>query len=149
LPKIVERVTHHLSPDTSFTIPFLVTYRTVATSDELLTLLLARMDLPEPQNKEPAEMARWAAQFRDPITARACNMLKHWVRYFHCAKFSFFDAHSVPKVTYHWTDFAEDDVLKQMMEDFFEVPIPSMKLCFALLTRRQEPIYQEYPSKLD
>jgi len=58
MPKIVERLTHPSAPDASFVLPFLVCYRTCATSDEVLHLILARLDLPEPSNKDVAEMVR-------------------------------------------------------------------------------------------
>eukprot|EP01104_Vermistella_antarctica_P018544 TRINITY_DN6909_c0_g1_i1.p1 TRINITY_DN6909_c0_g1~~TRINITY_DN6909_c0_g1_i1.p1 ORF type:complete len:1360 (-),score=297.12 TRINITY_DN6909_c0_g1_i1:29-4108(-) len=77
VPKLVERLTHHTYPNTTFLNYFMMTYATFMTSEALLELLKIRWKLPRPTNAEKA--AQYALQVERPIQLRILCVLKVWV----------------------------------------------------------------------
>jgi hypothetical protein len=79
-PALIERLTIHDSHDSSFTQTFLLTYRSFATSMEVIDALIRRFSIkPPPQLTNPQDLKVWNEKKAMPIRLRVCNVLKSWI----------------------------------------------------------------------
>lgn len=79
-PALIERLTIHDSHDSSFTQTFLLTYRSFATSVEVIDALIKRFCIkPPPQLTNPQDLKIWNEKKAMPIRLRVCNVLKLWI----------------------------------------------------------------------
>lgn len=82
-PALIERLTIHDSHDSNFTQNFLLTYRSFATSIQLIEALITRFCIqPPPQLNNPADLKVWNEKKAMPIRLRVCNVLKSWIETF-------------------------------------------------------------------
>jgi len=79
-PALIERLTIHDSHDSSFTQTFLLTYRSFASSMEVIDALIKRFCIkPPPQLTNPQDLKIWNEKKAMPIRLRVCNVLKSWI----------------------------------------------------------------------
>jgi len=79
-PALIERLTIHDSHDSGFTSTFLLTYRSFATSIEVIEALIKRFCIkPPPQLTNPQDLKIWNEKKAVPIRLRVCNVLKSWI----------------------------------------------------------------------
>jgi hypothetical protein len=79
-PALIERLTIHDSVDPSFTQTFLLTYRSFASSVEVIDALIKRFCIkPPPQLNNPQDLKIWNEKKAMPIRLRVCNVLKSWI----------------------------------------------------------------------
>ncbi|ORX41380.1 ras GEF [Piromyces finnis] len=79
-PALIERLTIHDSHDTNFTQSFLLTYRSFASSMEVIDALIKRFCIkPPPQLNNPQDLKIWNEKKAMPIRLRVCNVLKSWI----------------------------------------------------------------------
>jgi len=80
-PALIERLTIHDSPDASFTQTFLLTYRSFATSTEVIDALINKRFCikPPPQLTNPQDLKIWNEKKAIPIRLRVFNVLKSWI----------------------------------------------------------------------
>lgn len=76
---LVEQLTRHDRPDTTFTTIFLLTYRSFTTAAELFELLVRRFNLQPPQGLVRDEMSIWEEHKQKPARFRVLNILKSWL----------------------------------------------------------------------
>ncbi|KAJ9108726.1 hypothetical protein QFC21_000046 [Naganishia friedmannii] len=79
LPALVERLTLHESMDPTFNSTFLMTYRSFATADEVLALLIQRYQLQPLPDLTPGQLSDWAERKQKPVKLRVFNILKTWL----------------------------------------------------------------------
>ena len=70
LTKLVERLTHPITPDSNSIQPFLATYRSFCTGSQLLDLLISRYCVPPPKDKSPENLERYKAKLQTPVQLR-------------------------------------------------------------------------------
>lgn len=104
LPKIVERLTHHATPDSNSLLGFFATFRTFTTPNEVMDLLTSRYSMPVPKDKTPAVLEEFKSKMQTPIYLRVFNAIKTWV-------------------DKHWYDFEEDPSLKSKLSEFCNGPL--------------------------
>ncbi|OUM61235.1 hypothetical protein PIROE2DRAFT_54633 [Piromyces sp. E2] len=79
-PALIERLTIHDSHDINFTQTFLLTYRSFASSTEVIEALIKRFCIrPPPQLNNPQDLKIWNEKKAMPIRLRVCNVLKSWI----------------------------------------------------------------------
>jgi len=80
---LVERLTLHDHFDANYTNTFLLTYRSFSTSTKLMTALLRRYSLPQPQGlTDLNEVNDWHENKLKLIRLRVCNVVKCWFESF-------------------------------------------------------------------
>ncbi|KZT56335.1 ras GEF [Calocera cornea HHB12733] len=76
LPALVEHLTLHNRLDSTFNETFLMTFKSFATVDEVVTELIARFNLPAPQNVTPEQFNEWKESKQKRYRFRTMNILK-------------------------------------------------------------------------
>jgi son of sevenless-like protein len=104
LPKIIERLTHHKTPDGASLPTFLATYRTFTTPHEVLDLLIWRYSMPACRDRSPDVQTKFKELMLIPVTTRVFNVLKLWVEK-------------------HYYDFEADPELKKKLINFIETKL--------------------------
>lgn len=79
LPGLVEQLTRHDRPDTTFTTIFLLTYRSFTSASELFELLVQRFNLQPPPGLTRDEYSIWEEHKQKPARFRVLNILKAWL----------------------------------------------------------------------
>ncbi|EJU03215.1 ras GEF [Dacryopinax primogenitus] len=76
LPALVEHLTLHNRLDSTFNETFLMTFKSFATVDEVVTELITRFNLPPPPNLSPQQYAEWKDDKQKRYRFRTMNILK-------------------------------------------------------------------------
>lgn len=79
LAGLVEQLTRHDRPDTTFNATFLLTYRSFISAAELFQMLVQRFNLQPPAGLNREEMLQWEEQKQKPVRFRVVNVLKTWI----------------------------------------------------------------------
>mmetsp|Transcript_26275 Transcript_26275/g.29252 ORF Transcript_26275/g.29252 Transcript_26275/m.29252 type:complete len:1079 (-) Transcript_26275:138-3374(-) len=124
LPKLVERVTHHISYDSSLLSPFLATFRTFTTPSELLELLKWRFNVPPSKKTDSDTLENYHKRFKQPVQLRVVNLMKGWI-------------------DRHYYDFEDDPNLLQLVKAFIDGDIENEAANYAktlrsLLTKHED-----------
>jgi son of sevenless len=79
LTGLVEQLTRHDRPDTTFTVTFLLTYRSFTSAAELFELLVRRFNLQPPSGLTRDEYSIWEEHKQKPARFRVLNIMKSWL----------------------------------------------------------------------
>ena len=79
LAALIEQLTRHDRPDTTFNSTFLLTYRSFTTASELFDSLVRRFSIQPPRGINQEEYRNWIEKKQAYIRIRVVNVLKTWL----------------------------------------------------------------------
>ena len=79
---LVEQLTRHDRPDTTFNNIFLLTYRSFISAAELFEMLVGRFNIQPPAGLTREQFLTWQEQKQKPVRFRVANILKQWLESF-------------------------------------------------------------------
>lgn len=79
LAALIEQLTRHDRPDSTFSSTFLLTYRSFTTASELFDLLVRRFSIQPPRGINQEEYRIWIEMKQSHIRIRVVNVLKTWL----------------------------------------------------------------------
>lgn len=79
---LVEQLTRHDRPDTTYNATFLLTYRSFISAAELFEFLIRRFNLQPPPDLTREELLVWEEQKQKPVRFRVVNILKTWIEHY-------------------------------------------------------------------
>jgi son of sevenless len=79
---LVEQLTRHDRPDTTFNTIFLLTYQSFTTASELFEMLVHRFNLQPPPGLTRDEYSTWEEHKQKPVRFRVVNTLKTWLEHY-------------------------------------------------------------------
>lgn len=82
LTGLVEQLTRHDRPETSFNTTFLLTYRSFTTASELFELLVKRFNIQPPPGLTRDEFLIWEEHKQKIVRFRVVNILKSWLEHY-------------------------------------------------------------------
>jgi len=94
--KVMEKITHPVTPDAIGLLPLLATMDTWTSPHEFLDALVLRFNVPLPKDKSDESMHKFTHELQSPIWLRVLNVVKSWI-------------------THHFYHFYEDSTLKEKM----------------------------------
>lgn len=79
---LVEQLTRHDRPDTTYNNTFLLTYRSFISAAELFEFLIRRFNIQPPPDLTREELLLWEEQKQKPVRFRVVNILKTWIEHY-------------------------------------------------------------------
>ncbi|KAG5857837.1 hypothetical protein ANANG_G00023620 [Anguilla anguilla] len=104
--KLIERLTYHMYADPNFVRTFLTTYRSFCKPQELLSLLIDRIEIPEPEPTEADQQALWNGD--QPMAAELQRFRREYVQPVQLSGW----------VEHHFYDFENDPELRIRLEEY-------------------------------
>lgn len=99
---LIQRLTHHQLLDSSFNVVFLLTFKSIYKTTELIQLLIKRFNIEPPENLAYEEYQEWVSKKAYPIKLRVVNIMKTLLQKYWTPNYN------EPHLYAIWNDFAKE-----------------------------------------